>query len=1262
MLLIFIYFFTFPFFTRSLFHCPISVGPDYHYPNPMKQSDFLYIMAFQNNIRLFQNETQKVTTSVSSFDTYATVVNCIYRTIYVTQRKARVLEQNTDYTQTFILFDHDTTELSAFIIGDYDFYELAMYQTDIEIRHIDEAYTLTNYTFTANDIIEHLSCSAYNEKIFCAVVINKAINTIIFISNDTMKNQGLSQLGDMKQSEGVKVLNSWSRLALCSITTDATIQCDYIAIFTTGDCSPKQQFEFLSECNLNAVDFSYAKLSDDENLGCCASGTKVKCQRMNNETDYLIGDEIVIFDSSGANNFKLGIVALSTLIYTITWESPNDNMLYSYWIFVPVCNDGTVTVRFYEKKLIDFSDMIERKTENILYITFSSVLDNTVYGNLRYSSYEIDTTDANAFSALDIISINQRYQQSDNFIYFESTKNETKGEVSVTYTVTSNETYSSSECTLTFEILECHPLEGEEGSCYIEDEVEDNWYYNETVMKYKECDVACATCVGEGNEKCNECNNDMMYYEVEKDNGDTIECILSTTKKEKYFFDGSSFKQCDSNCENCIGSSVNCTSCPSGKVLSNENNTCIEQVVPPPNSTETNTTEPEPPHTNGTVTTIVSTTLSPSNLLNSIAKDIDLYNNPEVIYKGVDYYTQVYDITKQDIVNHLSTKYSLSTITLDECIDILKSTYLLPSIDSIILVKIDRNITNSTVNQVTYVIYDSSGRQLDHTLCNNTSITITKPIINPSLLNITKAKSLFDQGIDVFDTSDSFFNSLCYPFASENSTDVITKDRRSDYYQNVSFCESNCAYESFDYDDVAVNCSCDTKTVEKTNEEIKELKIDLSTIENVFVTSLYSSNILVVKCYNLVFDIDILIHNKGFWIFIALNVFQLFLFLIYCIRGLKPIEEFMLSIHIPKAKPRLRGKDNDESAFDSEEEKEIKIKPKKKRSSIVTDITLYTNKERRNVLTSSTSLKEVEPIVFEKEKVNRNSMVGNDDTTSNNKFTIVKKSKFHSSPHTLPTETIASTNIDDENKMLKKIKDLMSHSEYINLPYEKALLYDNRSFCLMYWDYLKDQQIILNTFIEETFLELRIIKIFIFVLSIGLEFALNALFYSDSYISEMYYNNGVLDFISSLPKSLYSCIIGFAVGYVLSLLSNSKEKLQNLLREATEELEKNNLNTNYILDYYALTKQVIQKLKIKLFFFFTIDFIIMIFFLYYASAFCAVYQNSQKSYIIGSITSLVISMITPFAICFCVCTLRMISLSSRCKCLYSTIQIINKVI
>ena len=152
----------------------------------------------------------------------------------------------------------------------------------------------------------------------------------------------------------------------------------------------------------------------------------------------------------------------------------------------------------------------------------------------------------------------------------------------------------------------------------------------------------------------------------------------------------------------------------------------------------------------------------------------------------------------------------------------------------------------------------------------------------------------------------------------------------------------------------------------------------------------------------------------------------------------------------------------------------------------------------------------------------------------------------------------------------------------------------------------------------------------------------------------MYYNKGVLDFIST-PASSASL-------WGMCCLCYQIRRKNCKICFAKRRTRKNNLNTNYILDYYALTKQVIKKLKIKLFFFFTNDFIIMIFFLYYATAFCAVYQNSQKSYIMGSITSLIILMMTPFAICFCVCALRMISLSSRCKCLYATIQIINKVI
>ena len=47
-------------------------------------------------------------------------------------------------------------------------------------------------------------------------------------------------------------------------------------------------------------------------------------------------------------------------------------------------------------------------------------------------------------------------------------------------------------------------------------------------------------------------------------------------------------------------------------------------------------------------------------------------------------------------------------------------------------------------------------------------------------------------------------------------------------------------------------------------------------------------------------------------------------------------------------------------------------------------------------------------------------------------------------------------------------------------------------------------------------------------------------FYTDEYISNAYYNDGVLDFFSSLPKSIYSLIATIVITNLLNMLSNSK--------------------------------------------------------------------------------------------------------------------------
>ena len=63
-----------------------------------------------------------------------------------------------------------------------------------------------------------------------------------------------------------------------------------------------------------------------------------------------------------------------------------------------------------------------------------------------------------------------------------------------------------------------------------------------------------------------------------------------------------------------------------------------------------------------------------------------------------------------------------------------------------------------------------------------------------------------------------------------------------------------------------------------------------------------------------------------------------------------------------------------------------------------------------------------------------------------------------------------------------------------------------------------------------------------------ISFFLNALFYTDEYISDAYHNKGVLDFVSGLPKAIYSFLATLLLTNLLKMLSNSKSELMKLIR------------------------------------------------------------------------------------------------------------------
>ena len=89
---------------------------------------------------------------------------------------------------------------------------------------------------------------------------------------------------------------------------------------------------------------------------------------------------------------------------------------------------------------------------------------------------------------------------------------------------------------------------------------------------------------------------------------------------------------------------------------------------------------------------------------------------------------------------------------------------------------------------------------------------------------------------------------------------------------------------------------------------------------------------------------------------------------------------------------------------------------------------------------------------------------------------------------------------------------------------------------------------------------------------------------------------------------------------------------------------------------------ILDVIKRKLVAFFVITFLLFLFYWYFISAFCAVYQNTQKIFIRDSAISFLTSMIDPFIIYGATTMLRYISLIRCCKkklcCLYKLSDLI----
>ncbi len=147
-----------------------------------------------------------------------------------------------------------------------------------------------------------------------------------------------------------------------------------------------------------------------------------------------------------------------------------------------------------------------------------------------------------------------------------------------------------------------------------------------------------------------------------------------------------------------------------------------------------------------------------------------------------------------------------------------------------------------------------------------------------------------------------------------------------------------------------------------------------------------------------------------------------------------------------------------------------------------------------------------------------------------------------------PKKGISNTTDDDED---------FNDEELNELCVEDARKYDHRTFIEFYWYLLKTKQDIINTFFNSDPLDCFTVRCVCFIYGIAVYFFVNALFFIESYINSTLHGEEHYSFISifqnEISRLIYSSIVAIFVDMFANCLSNSKKRLETLIRKMKNE-------------------------------------------------------------------------------------------------------------
>ena len=208
-----------------------------------------------------------------------------------------------------------------------------------------------------------------------------------------------------------------------------------------------------------------------------------------------------------------------------------------------------------------------------------------------------------------------------------------------------------------------------------------------------------------------------------------------------------------------------------------------------------------------------------------------------------------------------------------------------------------------------------------------------------------------------------------------------------------------------------------------------------------------------------------------------------------------------------------------------------------------------------------------------------------------------------------------------------------------------------RSFIYYFWRVSKKKVIFLKPFNDISVFEPFSVKICNFLFIISLFFTFSCLLFRDKYIGERFLTQKSLKvnytISHDIKRSFYVGLICSFISICFDYLLVIKKKFVLVIRYERDQNQ-----------FLKKTKEIIKSYKYRLIFFLTLDFILIIFFWYYVSSFCAVYVGTQSAMIISSLFALLFGSILQFLFAFIITCFRKIGLECNNNICYKISQIL----